>query len=56
MTNQTEPNTMNRSRAVFSTHDFDLIRTAVRDYAVNCEDPGKSVAYANLLHRLGRLG
>ena len=52
---QDELPTPTRSRAVFSTQDFALLQTAVREYVLNCEDPEKSMAYANLLHRLGRV-
>ncbi len=48
----TEPT---RSRAVFSTEDFTLIRTAVGDYLQKVKDSPESVKYANLYHRLGRL-
>ncbi|MEJ7934576.1 hypothetical protein WG907_09940 [Sphingobium sp. AN558] len=48
----TEPT---RSRAVFSTEDFSLIRTAVGDYLQKVKDQPESVKYANLYHRLGRL-
>ena len=45
-----------RARAVFSTEDFRLLRNAVAHYArTNREDPD-SVKYANLFHRLGRVG
>ena len=45
-----------RSRAIFSTQDFQLLRVAVAERARNCKDPAESVKYANLLHRLGRAG
>ena len=45
-----------RSRAIFSTQDFHLLRVAVAERARNCKDPAESVKYANLLHRLGRAG
>ncbi|MHA6317855.1 hypothetical protein ACXYN8_09360 [Altererythrobacter sp. CAU 1778] len=45
-----------RPRAIFSNQDFKLLRTAVAEYARNCEDPAESQRYANLLHRLGRAG
>lgn len=51
---ETEPT--QRPRAIFSTQDFALLRTAVAEYARNCEDPAESNKYANLLHRLGRAG
>jgi predicted Zn-dependent peptidase len=48
----TEPS---RSRAVFSSEDFGLIRTAVAHYLQEVQDKPESVKYANLFHRLGRL-
>lgn len=44
-----------KSRAVFSTEDFKLLRTAVADYLQKIRDEPESVKYANLYHRLGRL-
>ncbi len=44
-----------RSRAVFSTEDFRLIRDAVAHYTREVQDKPESVKYANLYHRLGRL-
>jgi hypothetical protein len=49
----TEPQ---RSRAVFSTEDFALIREAVADYTRRIADEPRSVKFSNLYHRLGRLG
>lgn len=45
-----------RSRAVFSTEDFALLKEAVGDYARKIADDPRSVKFANLYHRLGRLG
>jgi hypothetical protein len=44
-----------RSRAVFSNEDFDLIRTAIQNYLPTVEDKPESKKYSNLYHRLGRL-
>ncbi|HEX8387967.1 MAG TPA: hypothetical protein VF636_03025 [Sphingomonas sp.] len=45
-----------RSRAVFSTEDFELLKEAVGDYVRKIADEPRSVKFANLYHRLGRLG
>lgn len=47
-----------RARAVFSSEDFGLLRTAVMHYLRQPEvqDAPESVKYVNLYHRLGRLG
>ncbi|HEX7741199.1 MAG TPA: hypothetical protein VF475_04160 [Sphingobium sp.] len=45
-----------RSRAVFSPEDFGLIRTAIAHYLREVQDQPESVKYANLYHRLGRVG
>ncbi|HTH28576.1 MAG TPA: hypothetical protein VL918_08925 [Sphingobium sp.] len=45
-----------RSRAVFSTEDFALLKTAVADYLQKVKDTPESIKFANLYHRLGRLG
>ncbi|MFA7441639.1 MAG: hypothetical protein WCZ66_11845 [Sphingomonadaceae bacterium] len=45
-----------RSRAVFSTEDFQLLRTAVLHYLKEIQDTPESTKYSNLYHRLGRLG
>lgn len=45
-----------RSRAVFSTEDFHLIREAVASHLQVIKDQPESVKYSNLYHRLGRLG
>lgn len=44
-----------RSRAVFSTEDFKLLREAVAGHLQQVKDSPDSVKYANLYHRLGRL-
>ena len=43
-----------RARPVFSTEDFELLRTAVLHYLRAVEDKPESVKYSNLYHRLGR--
>ncbi|MFC0219877.1 putative Zn-dependent peptidase [Pseudochelatococcus lubricantis] len=49
-----------RSRAVFSQEDFDLIRTAIAHYLQeirdNPEASKEASKYSNLYHRLGRVG
>lgn len=52
----TEPTEPTRSRAVFSTEDFELLKTAVAHYLKVIEDKPESSKYVNLYHRLGRLG
>lgn len=44
-----------RSRAVFSSEDFKLLRRAVEHYLTVVRDSPESVKFANLYHRLGRL-
>jgi predicted Zn-dependent peptidase len=44
-----------RARAVFSTEDFSLLRTAVAHYLREVQDRPESVKFSNLYHRLGRL-
>ena len=44
-----------RPRAVFSSEDFELLRTAITHYLKAVEDKPKQVKYANLFHRLNRL-
>ena len=53
MHTQTEPQ---RSRAVFSTEDFQLLKEAVGDYVRRVDDETRSAKFSNLYHRLGRLG
>ena len=45
-----------RSRAVFSTEDFSLLKEAVGAYVRNIADDPRSSKFSNLYHRLGRLG
>jgi len=45
-----------RSRAVFSTEDFQLLKEAVGDYIRKIQDKPESSKFSNLYHRLGRLG
>lgn len=54
-TNDPQPNTPQRSRAVFSTEDFRLIREAVASHLQSIKDQPESVKYSNLYHRLGRV-
>lgn len=44
-----------RSRAVFSQEDFDLIRTAIAHYLKEIRDQPEASKYSNLYHRLGRV-
>lgn len=62
-TETTVPETMDkpktepaRSRAVFSTEDFSLMKEAVADYIRKIQDDPRSSKFANLYHRIGRLG
>ncbi|CAN5362727.1 hypothetical protein BH10PSE15_BH10PSE15_02510 [soil metagenome] len=45
-----------RARAVLSTEDFKLLRTAVQSHIQTIADHPDSVKYSNLYHRLGRIG
>lgn len=45
-----------RSRAVFSSEDFALMKEAIADYSKKVADTPKSIKFGNLYHRLGRLG
>lgn len=45
-----------RSRAVFSTEDFSLMKEAIGDYVRKIADDPRSSKFSNLYHRLGRLG
>jgi hypothetical protein len=49
----TEPQ---RSRAVFSTEDFGLMKEAVAAYIRQIAEEPRSAKFSNLYHRLGRLG
>lgn len=51
----TEATEIQRSRAVFSSEDFELIRTAVGHYLQDLTDRAETVKYSNLYHRLGRI-
>ena len=44
-----------RSRAVFSTEDFELMKEAVAAYIKQIQDKPESSKFVNLYHRLGRL-
>jgi hypothetical protein len=44
-----------RSRAVFSTEDFRLIREAIGAHLQAIKDTPESAKFANLYHRLGRV-
>lgn len=48
-------NKSERPRAVFSTEDFRLMRTALGHYLKQVQDSPESVKYNNLYHRLGRI-
>ena len=50
------PNEPQRSRAVFSTEDFGLMKEAVGAYVRQIADAPKSAKFSNLYHRLGRVG
>ena len=50
------PSEPQRSRAVFSQQDFNLIRTAITHYLRDVEDKTELMKYTNLHHRLGRVG
>lgn len=45
-----------RSRAVFSTEDFGLMKEAVAHFVKKIADEPRSAKFSNLYHRLGRLG
>jgi hypothetical protein len=49
------PGEPQRSRAVFSTEDFRLIREAVGTHLQKVKDQPESVKFSNLYHRLGRV-
>lgn len=44
-----------RSRAVFSTEDFRLLREALGAHLQAVKDKPESVKFSNLYHRLGRV-
>ena len=54
-TTEPQPREPQRSRAVFSTEDFRLIREAVGSHLERVKDSPESVKFANLYHRLGRV-
>jgi hypothetical protein len=56
MSTDTPPKEPQRSRAVFSTEDFDLMKEAVGAYIQKIADEPRSAKFSNLYHRLGRLG
>ncbi len=45
-----------RSRAVFSTEDFGLMKEAIGEHVRRIADDPRSAKFSNLYHRLGRLG
>lgn len=53
--NSEKPSQPERSRAVFSQDDFELIRTAVAYYLQQLDDRQEATKYSNLCHRLGRI-
>jgi len=55
MTGEPQPKEPQRSRAVFSTEDFRLIREAVGSHIQQVKDSPESVKFSNLYHRLGRV-
>ena len=55
-TGETDMTDTPRPRAVFSNEDFRLIRDAIEHYLPVIRDRPESSKYANLYHRLGRLG
>ncbi len=57
MTTTTSPEPA-RSRAVFSTEDFALLKKAVAHYLTleEVQDGPESIKFSSLYHRLGRLG
>ena len=48
-------NELQRSRAVFSTEDFGLLKEAVGAYVRQIAEEPRSSKFSNLYHRLGRL-
>lgn len=48
--------TPQRSRAVFSTEDFSLMKEAIGEHIKKIADDPRSAKFSNLYHRLGRLG
>jgi len=50
-----EPRELQRSRAVFSNEDFELIRAAIGNYLQQLPDGPEAIKFSNLYHRLGRI-
>lgn len=50
-----QPRQPERSRAVFSQEDFQLVRLAIGHYLKEIKDQPEAVKYSNLYHRLGRI-
>ncbi|MEY9534666.1 hypothetical protein [Sinorhizobium fredii] len=50
--NATQPQ---RSRAVFSNEDFELIRVAINYYLQEIKESPEGLKYSNLYHRLRRI-
>ncbi|MDX8522774.1 hypothetical protein [Mesorhizobium dulcispinae] len=44
-----------RTRAVFSQEDFELIRVAISHYLQEIKDKPEVLKYSNLYHRLSRI-
>ncbi len=44
-----------RSRAVFSTEDFRLLKEALASHIQSIADDPRSTKFAHLYHRLGRI-
>jgi len=55
-TTQSTPREPPRARAVFSTQDFALLRTAILYYLEQGPAGPERVKLGHLYHRLGRLG
>ncbi len=53
---QTETREPPRSRPVFTTEDFGLMKEAVASYVKQIADDPRSAKFSSLYHRLGRLG
>ena len=54
-TPEQKPQEPTRSRAVFSSEDFGLIRNAIAHYLKEEKDAPDASKYASLFHRLGRV-
>ena len=55
-TTDTRPSEPGRARAVFSTQDFALLRTAIRHYLDEGPAGEERIKLGSLYHRLGRFG